>query len=377
MSASRLTLLALIACVLVGGAATTSADPIDPAHLAYETHKAEQYKTIPIRKNRRKTPRALITLGPSEVGPFQAGDIVWAQGEYEVTVCLKAGVEFPQSPCPGKLYAYNPKLTGQLVLSPSQAPKDPLAIPISRRRGLHCYQRVPNRNRHCLLTVPPGKERLDAPCDPCYLHLIVSASHQKSRKGHKVTIGSFDDRLSIHQNRAGLSMLRLRGVPKPKPEVTTKALRPVKVRPENEEGDRLTVYSIPIARPRAGDTYWVESKYVARVAHLPYSVAMRNELFLGRHKRSNDPKGAYGPTEYPVVSPRNGWTCTRGPSGHQSPCVIQKGGVLRFDRSSNETFHLNLTVGASASLLDKQHYRGGRVRLGNGYLRIYEFDNTI
>ena len=135
--------------------------------------------------------------------------------------------------------------------------------------------------------------------------------------------------------------------------------------------------TIPIARPRAGDTYWVESKYVARVGHLPYSVAMRNELFLGRHKRSNDPKGAYRPTEYPVVSPRNGWTCTRGPSGHQSPCVIQKGGVLRFDRNSNETFHLNLTVGASASLLDKQHYRAGRVHLGNGYLRIYEFDNTI
>lgn len=378
MSSHRPLLIGFVAaCLLAAGATTGAADPSDPAHLAYKTHDAEQFKTIPIEKDPDRSPKTLITLGPSKVGGFHAGDMVRAQGEFEMTICLKAHGPFPQSPCVGKVYGYDPKLTAQLVLSPSTGPSSPRAVPISRRRSLQCSQHIPGRNRHCLLTVPPAKKRLTDDCSPCNLHLVVSASHPRAKHGHKVTMGSFDDNLSINQNRAGLSMLRLRGTTMPEPDETTKILRQVKLEPEGQEGERRTIYSLPIRNPRAGDTYWVESKFVARVGHLPYDAAIRNELMLGAHVRSNDPQGVYGPTEYPVVSPRNGWTCTKANSGHETPCAIQKGGVLRFDADSNKTYHLNLTVGASASMYDGQNFRGGSLRFSKGYLRLYKFDNTL
>jgi len=73
--------------VLAAGAATTTADPSDPAHLAYKTHNAEQIKTLPIERNASRSPKALISLPPAKAGAFRAGDMVWAQGEYEMTIC--------------------------------------------------------------------------------------------------------------------------------------------------------------------------------------------------------------------------------------------------------------------------------------------------
>jgi hypothetical protein len=132
-----------------------------------------------------------------------------------------------------------------------------------------------------------------------------------------------------------------------------------------------------VRHPRAGDTYWVESKFVANIGHLPYNAAIRNEVLMGRRASSNEPRGVYAPVEYPVISPRNGWTCTKGPSGHKSPCAMYKGGVLRFDQDSNDTFHINLTVSASASITHEQQFRGGSLRFRKGYLRIYKFENTL
>ena len=373
----RPTLLGIVAVgALAAGAATTTADPSDPAHLAYKTHNAEQIKTLPIERNASRSPKALITLPPSKVGAFRAGDMVWAQGEYEMTICLKSRAG-PQSPCVGKVYPYDPKLTAHLLLSPSKRPDHPRAVAISRRRALQCSQHIPNANRHCLMTVPPGKERLQHDCSPCYLHMVVSASHRRAKTGHKVTMGSFDDDLRIYQNRAGLSMLRLRDTDMPRRDSTSKILNSFKLRPESQEGPRKTIYSLPIRNPRAGDTYWVESKYVAKVGHLPYNAAIRNELILGKKASSNEPRGLYGLAEYPVVSPRNGWTCTGGRSGHDSPCAIYKGGVLRFKNDSNQTYHLNLTVGASASMHDNQSFHGGALRFERGYLRMYKFENTL
>jgi hypothetical protein len=358
-------------------AATTTAHPSDPAHLAYETHDAEQFKTLSIERSHRRSPRALISLPPNKAGAFEAGDLVVAQGEYEATICLKAGRTQPQQPCVGKVYGYSPKLTGQVFVSPSKRARDRRAVAVSARHTFECSQQIPNRNRHCLIQVPPSKKRLEAPCSPCYVHLIVSASHSRAKDGHKVVMGSHDDNLSIFQNRAGLSMLRLRRTQMPEPESTHQVLSTIDVKPESREGPRKSVYSLPIRNPRAGDTYWVESQVVVKVGHLSHNVAMRNEVLLGEKASSNEPTGVYNAVEYPVVSPRNGWSCTRGPSAHESPCVVEKGGVIRFDRDREETYHLNVTLGASAVLLDGQRYRGGNVRLGKGFLRIYKFENTI
>jgi len=73
-------------------------------------------------------------------------------------------------------------------------------------------------------------------------------------------------------------MLRLRDTDMPRRDSTSKILNSFKLRPESQEGPRKTIYSLPIRKPRAGDTYWVESKYVAKVGHLPYNAAIRNEL---------------------------------------------------------------------------------------------------
>jgi hypothetical protein len=370
-------LLLGVAGALAVSAAATTAHPSDPGHLAYETNDAEQFKTLPIERTRTRSPKALVSLPPQRVGAFEAGDLVMAQGEYEATICLKAGQSHPQSPCVGKVYGYDPKLTAQVFISPSERPKDARATPISGREAFSCSQQIPNRNRHCLMTVAPAKERLEEGCSPCYVHMIVSASHRRAKDGHKVTMGSFDDNLRIYQNRAGLSMLRLRGVPLPEPRSTGRVLSSVDVKPESREGPRKTVYSLPIRNPRAGDTYWVESRLTVKIGHLSHNVAMRNEILLGEKAGSNEPTGVYNAVEHPVVSPRNGWSCTRGPSAHESPCVVEKGGVIRFDRDRDETYHLNLTLGASALLLEGQRYRGGNVRFGSGFLRIYKFENTL
>jgi hypothetical protein len=207
--------------------------------------------------------------------------------------------------------------------------------------------------------------------------MVVSASHRRAKDGHKVAMGSFDDGRTVYGNRAGLSVARLRGTALPEPEITMDELRKVDVKPESEEGRRATVYSLPIRAPRAGDTYWVESRIVAKIGHLSHNVAMRNEILLGRRVTSDEPRGVYNAVEHPVVSPRNGWSCTQGHSAHETPCGVKKGGVIRFDRDRNRTYHLNVTLGASALLLEGQRYRGGNVRLGDGFLRMYKFENTL
>jgi len=366
--------LALATLCVPAMAAPATAGTLEPARLAYDTHKAERFKTLPIAKNRDGKPRVLFSLGPGRVGDLEAGDVVRAQGEYQATICIKAGSNQPPQPCVGKVYPYNPKLTGRLVLSPSQRARDRRAIPLSGLRALSCSQRIPHRNRHCLLVVHNGHKRLEEPCSGCYLNMIVSASHNRAKKGHKVTMGSFDDNLTIKQNRGGISMVRMRGAPLPDPRTKTQKRRgKIKVANENGNLDRKTIYTMPIRRPRAGDTYYVKSKFTAKIGHLPYNTALQNEILLGKTRESNDPVGLYGITEYPVVSPRNGWTCTRGKSGHRSPCTMRKGGILRFEKDSNDTYHLNLTLSSEAQILEFHNYSGGNVRLGNGFLRVYKF----
>lgn len=365
----RLRLLLPAAFLVLAGFAYAERAP--DVRVAHKSHYAERFTKLPIGHSATDEPRTLISLSPDQVEPMLEGDKLNSQAEFEMTICLKPGPGSSQ-PCVGRMYGYSPHVTAQIFLSPSTRPDARGAIAVSKRESLTCSQQIPNRNRHCVLTVPAGRADLNRNCQHCFLNLVVSAWHPAAQHGQVVSMGSFDDDEHVEQNRAELSMVWLRDFERPKPKETRRLrMGRIPVVNEGREPTRHVIYSLPVRHPQAGDRYYVESHFVVGIDHLPYNAAIRNEILIGSKRTSIEPKGNYGVTGYPVVSPRNGWTCTRGDSGHESPCAMSKGGVVEFTEDSNKTYFINLAVGSEAQLLEGQHYRGSKAKLKPGYLRAF------
>lgn len=370
--------LSVAAAALAAGVGEAAQYP--EVRVFHSGHKnPEMQKTLPVVKRAGQGRRVLI---PLSVGRLEPGDRLQAGGDFEITICLKAHRRYQGFPCIGKVYGYNPKIIARIVVAPGPTVRDPArTLQIGAAGRIQCSQKQPNRNRHCLLSMPMQELTLpdELPCsDSCYVNLIAEAVNRKARPGEKVVVGSHSRSGRIHQSRSDLVVVRSRpgNVALPAPARTNKP-RIKKIPVGNEAAgtkDRV-IYSIPVHAPQAGESIVAEAAIRLAIGHLRHNVAVRSGVVLATKPGETEPGKAARRIAYDKqakVSLRNGWSCTRGRSAHKSPCLVFKPGAITFEDSSPRTFYVNVVVGAEALLLEGQRYRkGSKVRVAGGRLRVW------
>ncbi len=285
----------------------------------------ELEKTIPITK--RGAPRTIVQVGADDLGPVRDGDLIETFGEVEVsTTCLEA---MPK--CVGKRYRFSPKVEAWLVLADGRGRRG-LAIGAPER--VTCAQDLPNRNHHCVLSLHRTQVLRDTPaCAPaCSLNLVVHAYHDKAEKGNVIAIGADQDD-GIAQRRASLSagVFAENESYAPSEEKTTRRLvRKIPVNPSDTR--EVTVASVRLDRLMRGEVLAVEGRAVSSIGHLPYNALTQAQIVISEKRASSDNHGIplSVATRNGLVTAKNGFNCTQGQSGYETPCATDKGAFVRI-----------------------------------------------
>ena len=350
-----------------------------------EFRKGDRVETVPIGRSAWQQARSIMSLSPREVGALEPGRRLRVSADAEVTVCTKATGGHAGTPCVGRTYDYDPYLKMKVVAGPSAGSTGGSnTIDLTSTRSLTCSQHQPNRNRHCVLGIPwqgisiPSADRL--PCAPanCYVNLVLSADRSSARDGDVVVVGSSDDNRRIHQGRGQLSSVLFTGSDRPERTYRrgTPYERKLEVGPDDSDGNPQVAYSLPLGGLRAGDQLVVEGKAVTGIGSLPYNVTQRASLIFTNKPGSVKPNGKIIETN-PRLSADNGYGCTHGSSGHQSPCTVGKYGVISVKKSSSKPWFVNFVVSQEASDVTPKANRwrpSDRVSIsGAGYLTAWKY----
>jgi hypothetical protein len=347
---------------------------------------AELVKTIPIGRSVDDKPKVVMSLGSSKVGQLEDGDRIEGTAEVEVTVCLKKNPLHPGpgNPCVGKTYGYNPRVQAQLVLGPTASSAGGgSTVAVSDPLRKKCTQRQPNRNHHCVLVIDDGRldvEDADAlPCSPggCNLNLVVSAWDRDARKGHKLAIGSVDAKGHVVGDQGAVNVIRFRPGDQPKqdPIVGERERSRLPINGDDQEPRKKVVYSARLSNLKAGEQIAVEGAAVAKINHLAYSVFMTTEVVLSESPGSVKNNAPVNLTStHGRVSKGNGFNCTQGRSGHKTPCVAKKVGVLEIVQNRNAPVYVNLVSGMRTQFPPEKHRKGDKAKLTDkGSLNVYRY----
>ena len=304
--------------------------------VSYTGLGAERVKTVPIAKRAGTKTRVAMTLPPEDVGIVGPGDAVWAGAEIEVSVTCLA----PMRQCVGKIYHFTPHVRARLVLagSPSASGDDNTA-PIGKPEDLECSQKLPNRNHHCVLAVD-GQRRFQGaenlPCDRCHVNLLIDAFHPSAKKGHVLVVGTDQDNGQISQDKGTLNAAVFNPGPPPaiNPAVTKSPSTgriPVAAQ-HSSSRKQVVVMSRRLDELKAGEQLLIDSRIKVKTGHLGYGALLQSQLVLSENAGSISRKGTPGKvaSEKGVITAQNGFNCTRGKSGHTSPCTVRKLGVVKI-----------------------------------------------
>lgn len=278
--------------------------------------------------------------------------------------------------CVGKIYHFSPRVRVRAVLAPSPKVTKPANYtPITRWQNLRCSQELPNRNHHCVIAFagssPVRKKGLN--CKPCHVNLVIDAYHKRAKKGHVLVVGADQDH-KISQDKGTLNAAVFSPGPRPdvKPLVTTKpSARRIPVASQRRAGRKQKVImSRRIGELRAGDQLLIDTRIRVRTKHLGYNALLQSQLVLSEKPGSIKRKGL--PTKVAsakgIITAQNGFNCTRGKSGHRSPCTIRKLGVVRISRDARKRFrkgtgpfvplYVNLVMASKAEYGGHRHRKG-------------------
>ncbi len=371
LRAGRRTGAAAAACALVlallaaAAASLAAAGPAEARGAKVQTASTpfrggDRVKTVPIARKPWQKARSIMSLKPGQIGRLKRGYRIEGSGEAEITICAKANPRHPGpgTPCVGRTYGYNPHLKMKLVLGPKAGSTGGRrTVAISRTRSLTCSQRQPNRNRHCIISIPWGGIKVPArasklPCAPanCHLNMVLSASRSSARSREVVVVGSSDDNKRIHQGRGKLSSILFRGKKKSKRSWRRSKpyRRKLRVSPDGSDSDRQVAYSLPLKGLRKGDQIVVDAEAVTRIGSLPYNITQRAAVIFTNKPGSVKANGKILETN-PRISADNGYGCTQGPSAHSDPCRTRKLGIASVRKGTKKTWYLNLVVTQEAS----------------------------
>jgi hypothetical protein len=384
-------LLLVVGVALAGEIPATGTEANQGVNVAQTDRDAEQVKTLPITKKPGQAPKAVISMPASRLGALAAGDRIEAAGEEQVSVCLKPNQNHTSArdDCVGRIYGFDPHIDAYLALAPSRkAAKGKKVMPLTRKTKQECTQKQPNRNHHCVLTVPFGGIKVGnlskLPCRPsaCRINLIMSAWHKGASRKNEVIIGGIDHGKVDNKGKGNISAARYRpgDLRRPKPLVDKRpAKKKLGIVDEDKDVKLKVVYSVPVRGLRAGESLVIEGRYAASIKHLRYNVRARTQLVFGKSRKSTK-DGGHSPAAVVAdtgieIDQQNNFNCTQGSSGHRTPCPIKKFGILRVKNSTNRTFYVNLIAGHGAVLESGQHVHGGDVARveKSGYLKVRRY----
>lgn len=373
---ARSVALATVVCASAAVALPAGAErgPSQTMETAWSGLGAERTKTIPIAKRKGAKPRVVMSLPPEKVGPVTPNDSVYANAEVEVSVtCLE-----PMPKCVGKIYHYSPYYRAQLVLAPSPNAASPgNTTPISSWKRARCSQELPHRNHHCVLALDGTRSIGDAEnlsCTRCHVNLVVEAYHKKAKRGNVLVVGSDGDD-GIEQDKGMINSAVWDPGPKPgiDPVVTRHpSTRKIPVATQSGAGKvGKVVMSRRLNELQAGEQLLVDARIKVKTDHLPYGTLLQSQLVLsekpGSTKRSGNP-GKIASSKG-VITAQNGFNCTRGRSGHTSPCTVRKVGVIKIFKDSRTKPELGegpfVPLYVNLVMQSKAEYGGERHRSGD------------
>jgi len=355
--------LAVLAVPAGAGAGLLGQKPKE-VKLSTTGQDSELVKAVPIANAPGLKERTAMSLGPDKLKRIEAGDRMRVSGEVQVsTTCVARGTR-----CVGRRYEFNPTVSARIVLSNTSEPIG-ASIPLSEPKSVLCKQRRPNRNHHCTLAFPnvetPILDLASLPCpdNACYVNLIVGASHKKAKRGTRVVLGADRPDGGVAQDKGRLNVVQARSdVPAPTVQASAELLNTSLPLTEGKKLKRRVIHSVPIAAPRKDEVLAFDGSYLATIEQLRFNTFLGTRVILGETPTSTEPTGLAksGVQFRGEATESNGFNCTQGRSGNQTPCTVLKAGAIRITQDAIDpatgqpaTLHVNL-VGSSKPLLARK-----------------------
>jgi hypothetical protein len=367
---------ALVAERAIAGGATPAARQVIAASTGNDS---ELVDTLPITRRAARKPRVVMSLGPSDLPTLRRGDRLEASAELQVSdTCVKAGPR-----CIGRRYSYSPFASARLILAAGEHVRGGRrAIPLTTRRSVHCGQRRPNRNHHCVLVFRHARRRIAhprrLPCRParCFLNLVAEAHHDGARAGNVMVVGADGPGGSVQQDKGRLNAV----VARHRASATRRRTRRrvahrLRVEAHGASPSRVA-YSLRTSHLRAGDILVATAAQRTSIAGLAYNLFVSDHLILATRRGATNPTGPARRVGslHGQLSEANGFNCTHGPSAYPSPCLTQKAGMIEIHHRPTRHGHgVPLYVNVVCHVLPKLAQPGphdhARV-LPGGYLEV-------
>ena len=256
---------------------------------------------------------------------------------------------------------------------------------------MQCSQKLPHRNHHCVIAIDGTREIKGGDslaCDRCHVNLLVDAYHPSALIGNLIVIGSDGDS-GIQQDKGTLNAAVWNPGPRPDaPVAETKQLSThrIPVAAQNGSGGKQkVVISRRLDELKAGEQLLIEARTKVKTDHLPYGTLLQSQLVLSEKAGSISRAGTPGKIASPkgVITAQNGFNCTRGPSGHPSPCLVRKLGVVKIfkDARTRPTLgegpfvplYVNLVMQSKAEFGGERHRSGDKAKVLSGSIRVTRF----
>lgn len=338
-------------------------------------------ESLPIGKAPGEKERSVASIDLNKFEDLERG-VLAATGSLQVSVCLAR-----QGNCFGDRYGYDPRISAHLVLADAPGKTSGRGVQrLSGNRSLTCAQKVSASNHHCSISIPWKRSFMpqlskSADCIPkrCFVNLVASANHPQAGDGDRVVIGGLGRGGKIDSKaeaQVDAVLYFKKRLTKSKPKRTTKEkVRRLPLSPAGKAPKRKVVYSVKIAKPRKGEVLIVDSRYIADLRGLPYAARTRSGLILAGSPKATGTGGEYasrltrGSTR---ISHEANFNCTKGKSGHTSPCPSYRSGVIKISKSAKKPLYVNLVAAEGAVGPGSDRWKSSdRVTAGQGYLRVY------
>jgi hypothetical protein len=353
--------LAALAVPVNAGAGALPTPNAKPAKLATTGHHSELVRSVPIATAPGSNERTAMSLGPDRLRRIEVGDRMRVSGEVQVsTTCVDRGPR-----CVGRRYEFNPTISARIVLSNTQEPIG-ASIPLSETRSVLCKQRRPNRNHHCTLVFPNVETSITdlatVPCpdNACYVNLIVGASHRKARRGNRVVLGADRPDGGVVQDKGRLNVVQARSdVAAPTEQSSGELVNATLPLNEGKKVKRRVIHSVPVPAPRKKEVLAFDGDYLATIDPLPFNTFLSTRVTVGETPTSTEPTGLAKSSVQSrgEATEPNGFNCTQGRSGYQTPCTVPKAGAIRITQNAVDpatgqpaTLYVNLVAWAKPLL---------------------------
>ena len=343
---------------------------------------SELVETVPITRAAGKAPAVAYSLGPGRLPALGVGDTLHASAELQVsTTCV---AKDPR--CIGHRYSYDPVFSAQIVVASSEGgTSGPGVLPLSPLVDMGCGQVRPNRNHHCVLTLPGSTktilptDQLPCPSDACFLNLVVSAHNPNAKGGDVLVIGNDQPDGTVKGGRGRLNAI----VTAPGEDALAQARgtsnrrsRTIPLGTESS-GFNAVAYSVRLDGLRTGDVIAATARQNTGIGALSLPAFVGDQIILATQPTSVRPKKTFS-TSSGELTPANGFNCTQGASPYQTPCSSFKAGQVRITKDPLDNFglpkplYVNLITRAFPKVAQGKKEDVVRIR-GGGYLNVVRY----